>query len=382
MDDAEAGAVQVELVHDLVARGLRYGDEGVGVAGCSGDDLTHAERRHAAERALPEEGHVVESDHVRRSGRADRSDARQRVDQVRADSPRKSWEQHLLAELTAAALALLARERADSRPRAPAVVPEHPRAGVRGGHGDADTGVRLLERRRQAAQVGLRSTGAAGVQEQRIQQEMRHEDDATVTRRMGYVDWHEEPGYWRDVTRHFPKDARLLDVGCGGAWIGDHFDDYTGIDVSPEAVEAARSRGRQVLLVDGDEPLPFDEESFDGVVLKDVLEHVANPVTLVREVRRVLRPGGRVFASSPDAQRWVWDDYTHRRPFTRKSFRKLFEDQGLRVEQLGYESVMPGSGIISGWTKRNRRPRLLAALARLPMVRRNVWLVATRHRSP
>ena len=94
-------------------------------------------------------------------------------------------------------------------------------------------------------------------------------------------------------------------------------------------MEAARARGRQVLLVDGDEPLPFDEQSFDGVVLKDVLEHVANPVALVREVRRVLRPGGRVFASSPDAQRWVWDDYTHRRPFTRKSFRMLFEDQGL-----------------------------------------------------
>ena len=124
--------------------------------------------------------------------------------------------------------------------------------------------------------------------------------------------------------------------------------------------------------------LPFDEESFDGVVLKDVLEHVANPVALVREVRRVLRPGGRVFASSPDAQRWVWDDYTHRRPFTRKSFRKLFEDQGMRVDQLGYESVMPGSGIVSGWTKRNRRPPLLGALAHLPMVRRNVWLVASR----
>ncbi len=48
------------------------------------------------------------------------------------------------------------------------------------------------------------------------------------------------------------------------------------------------------------------------------------------------------------------------------------------MEQLGYESVMPGSGIVSGWTKRNRRPRLLGALARLPMVRRNVWLVASR----
>jgi SAM-dependent methyltransferase len=133
-----------------------------------------------------------------------------------------------------------------------------------------------------------------------------------------------------------------------------------------------------VLLVDGDEPLPFDEGSFDGVVLKDVLEHVAEPVALVREVRRVLRPGGRVFASSPDAQRWVWDDYTHRRPFTRKSFRKLFEDQGFHVDHLGYESVMPGTGIAAGLTRRKRRPRALAALARLPMVRRNVWLVAHR----
>ena len=88
--------------------------------------------------------------------------------------------------------------------------------------------------------------------------------------------------------------------------------------------------------------------------------------------------GGRVFASSPDAQRWVWDDYTHRRPFTRKSFRKLFEDNGMSVEQLGYESVAPGTGIVSGLTRRKRRPRLLAALAYLPMVRRNVWLVARR----
>jgi SAM-dependent methyltransferase len=195
---------------------------------------------------------------------------------------------------------------------------------------------------------------------------------------VSYFSWHEEPGYWRDVTRHFKENARLLDVGCGGAWLGDHFDNYTGIDVSPDAVEAARSRGRQVLLVNGDEPLPFDEANFDGVVLKDVLEHVVDPVALVREVRRVLRPGGKVFASSPDAQRWVWDDYTHRRPFTRKAFRKLFEDQGLVVEHVGYESVMPGTGIVSGLTQRKRRPRVLAAMAWLPIVRRNVWLVARR----
>jgi SAM-dependent methyltransferase len=195
---------------------------------------------------------------------------------------------------------------------------------------------------------------------------------------MGYFEWHDKPGYWNDVVRHFPPDTRLLDVGCGSAWLGDHYAHYTGIDVSPAAVEAARRRGREVLLVDVDERLPFDDERFDGVVLKDVLEHVLNPAQLVREAARVLVPNGRVFASSPDAQRWVWDDYTHRRPFSRKSYRLLFEDHGFRVEQAGYESVMPGTGIVSAWTRRKRRPRALVAAAWLPVVRRNVWLVGKR----
>jgi hypothetical protein len=85
-----------------------------------------------------------------------------------------------------------------------------------------------------------------------------------------------------------------------------------------------------------------------------------------------------VFASSPDAQRWVWDDYTHVRPFTRKSFRLLFADNGFEVARLGYESVMPGIGLISQRTKRKQRPRLLAASAWLPVVRRNVWVLARR----
>jgi SAM-dependent methyltransferase len=195
---------------------------------------------------------------------------------------------------------------------------------------------------------------------------------------MGYFDWHEQPGYHRDVTRHFDRSARMLDVGCGSAWLAEHFDDYTGVDGSPEAVAAAAERGRHVLLATVAEPLPFADASFDGVVMKDLLEHVEDPVRVVRETRRVLRPGGRVFASSPDAQRWVWDDYTHRRPFTRKAFRLLFADQGFEVEKVGYESVMPGSSIVSRWGGRYRRPPVLVAAAYLPVMRRNVWLVARR----
>jgi len=195
---------------------------------------------------------------------------------------------------------------------------------------------------------------------------------------MAYFDWHEQPGYFRDVTRHFRPDAKLLDVGCGTGWLAEHFSAYTGIDGSAEAVAAAQAKGRSIVQGDVDEPLPFADASFDGVVLKDLLEHVADPVAVVRETHRVLKPGGLVFASSPDAQRWVWDDYTHRRPFTRKAFRLLFADQGFDIDQAGYESVMPGTSIVSRRMPDHRRPAPLRWAAWLPFVRRNVWLLARR----
>lgn len=195
---------------------------------------------------------------------------------------------------------------------------------------------------------------------------------------MTYFDWHDQPGYFRDVTRHFGPAAKLLDVGCGTGWIAEHFADYTGIDGSPEAVDRAQKLGRNVSLGDVDKPLPYEDETFDAVIMKDLLEHVTDPASVVTEARRVLRPGGLVFASSPDAQRWVWDDYTHKRAFSRKSFRLLFADQGFDVLKVSYESVMPGTGIISAKTRRKRRPRTFVALAKLRCVRRNVWILAAR----
>ncbi|HEV2891469.1 MAG TPA: class I SAM-dependent methyltransferase [Frankiaceae bacterium] len=189
---------------------------------------------------------------------------------------------------------------------------------------------------------------------------------------MRYHDWHAEPGYWNDVVRHFDPGDLLLDLGCGSAWLGGHFPRYVGVDDHPEALAGSRAR-----VVRGDVArLPLADATFDAVVCKDVLEHVADPRLVIREVRRVLRPGGRVYVSVPDAQRWVWEDYTHVRPYPRRALRRLLTDEGLTVERLGHESVMAGVGIVSRWSPWHRRPWPYRLLARTRLARRNVWALA------
>ena len=201
-------------------------------------------------------------------------------------------------------------------------------------------------------------------------------ENATVDE--SYFDWHPKPPFWKDYVKWFDTDDSLLDIGCGEGWFADHFDDYVGIDSSMEVVARAKSLGRNVIHGFAEDRLPFDDNSFDAVLLKDVLEHLQHPAETVKESARVLKPGGKLVAFSPDAQRWMWDDYTHVRPFTRNSFRKLFEDQGLLVERVTYEPLMRPTWLISEKLGTGKRLWFFWPLAWIPFFRRNVLAIATK----
>lgn len=114
--------------------------------------------------------------------------------------------------------------------------------------------------------------------------------------------------YFRDVLvdrmRLAPGEMHLLDVGCGGGLLSEEFATLgcvvTGIDRSAPTLAAARAHAEKSRLpiryLEGSaECLLFADQTFDVVCCCDVLEHVDDLEQVVREISRVLKPGGVFF---------------------------------------------------------------------------------------
>jgi SAM-dependent methyltransferase len=99
---------------------------------------------------------------------------------------------------------------------------------------------------------------------------------------------------------------RVLDLGCRYGALTRVYatgNEVVGVDVDRDALEHAASLGIETRWADVDEPLPFDDETFDVVVAGELLEHIRDPVGLVSEARRTLRADGTFVGSVPNAFR-------------------------------------------------------------------------------
>lgn len=164
------------------------------------------------------------------------------------------------------------------------------------------------------------------------------------------------------------RPARVLDVGCGRGFylhVLTEFDfvrEIQGVDVNRTYLELARRsqtdprvRVQEAVI----EALPFADETFDFAICSEVLEHLRDDLAGLRELHRVLRPGGTLMVSVPDRHfpflwdpiNWVlmraldthvpkhiwwlagiWAD--HERLYTRDQLAGAAESAGFRVEQL------------------------------------------------
>jgi 2-polyprenyl-3-methyl-5-hydroxy-6-metoxy-1,4-benzoquinol methylase len=109
----------------------------------------------------------------------------------------------------------------------------------------------------------------------------------------------------RFLLGHVTAGARVLDVGCGEARFTAELTRAgaraVGIDVAEEPLRRARARQPELDLriVDGDGPWELADAEFDVVWAGEVIEHVADTAVWLSEVRRVLRSGGTLLASTP-----------------------------------------------------------------------------------
>ena len=143
----------------------------------------------------------------------------------------------------------------------------------------------------------------------------------------------------RDLPRR--EEVRILDVGCGSGYILGELqkEGYTwaqGVDMEEEAITFGTTQGIQNLQVSRTESIPFPNSSIDVVLSMDVVEHTPDDVSTLRELFRVVKPGGYVIIFVP-AYMFLWgvqDEVAHH--YRRYTMGRLIE----RVREVGGVSIV------------------------------------------
>lgn len=159
-----------------------------------------------------------------------------------------------------------------------------------------------------------------------------------------------------DIVALLPTDASsaILELGCGAGGTGraalqaGKAGRYVGLELSPSAAQVASGHLTEVIVGDVEAlDLTPLHGAFDALIISEVLEHLTDPWGTLRKLVVCLKPGGRIYASSPNVAHWKVVrgllagrfeyeekgvmDRTHLRWFTPQSYRRLFEDSGLEV---------------------------------------------------
>src|SRR4051795_13597037 len=153
------------------------------------------------------------------------------------------------------------------------------------------------------------------------------------------------PAHLLEFVQVLAPANHALDFGVGDGRLAAEIEAtrLVGVDVSQVALDRARKRlpDAELVLVEPDEPLPFADNEFDLVTCIETLEHMRDVQLALSEIRRVLRPGGRLALTTPASARWrvlfrgVEHPFSpHIRSFTRRSLRTILEAMGFHILEL------------------------------------------------
>lgn len=180
-----------------------------------------------------------------------------------------------------------------------------------------------------------------------------------------------------DVLALIPETAtRILEIGCGGGRLGETIKQrqaarVTGIEYDPIAAQRAEQRLDEVHIGDIERnDITFTENSFDCIVCADVLEHLRDPLTVLKRVREWMTPDSVLVTSLPNvrnhtviqsllAGNWTYEsagllDADHVRFFTRREIEKLLFRAGFTIDEM---QMVGGEGF-SEWVQSGKPQQL------------------------
>lgn len=161
----------------------------------------------------------------------------------------------------------------------------------------------------------------------------------------------------RYLTKRFllQKNQSLLDAGCGrGEFLKGFIEcglQGYAVDQSSVALKYLPDAKLKVSDIET-EGIPYPDSYFDVVYSKSVIEHFHYPERFIKEIYRVLKPGGLVITMCPAWEynyRIYFEDYTHRTPFMLESLRDILLMHGFESVQVEFFRQLPVLWSGGGW---------------------------------
>jgi SAM-dependent methyltransferase len=142
--------------------------------------------------------------------------------------------------------------------------------------------------------------------------------------------------------------TRILDVGCGTGYNVEYmnangYPDVHGLDMAPEALSFCLSRGLNKVVAGDLTDLPFANESYEMVTALDILEHLDDDGKGLRELLRILKPGGILILFVPAFQ-FLWslqDEVSHHcRRYTVNELGRKIRYTGFEITKISYANSL------------------------------------------